>query len=71
MEAQEFIEIHVVDEAAARQQDVFLGTVLEEIEIVVEVLEISLAFHLLALRRRQIKQAIVTRARSQSLPERR
>ena len=60
VEAQQLVEVDVVDEAAACQQDVFLRAVLEEVEVVVEVLEIATASGFLIVRSRQVEEAVMT-----------
>ena len=59
VEHQDWVEIHVVNEAAACEEHVLLRAVLDEIEVVIEVLEVALAEVFLILRVRQVEQAVV------------
>ena len=59
VEAQQLVEVDVVDEAAACQQDVFLRAVLEEVEIVVEVAKVTAAARFLVMQSRQVEEAVM------------
>ena len=59
VETQQLAKIHIVDKTTAGQQDIALGTVLEEIQIVIEILQITLTVHIFLLRCRKIKQTIM------------
>ena len=59
VEAQQLVEVDVVDKAAACQQDVFLRAVLEEVEIVVEVAKVTAAARFLVMRSRQVEEAVM------------
>ena len=60
MEAQDFIKVHVVDEAAVRQQNIARGRMLDEVQVVIEILEIPRAPLRIFMHRRQVEQAVMT-----------
>ena len=60
VETQDGIEIHIVDETAAREQHVALLAVLDVVEIVVEILEIAPALVIVSLGIREVEEPLMT-----------
>ena len=60
MEPQDIREVHIVDEAAVGQQHIFLGAVLNKIDIMVEIFQIALTGIIVRRRCRQVGKTVVT-----------
>ena len=60
MKPQDLVEVDVIDKAAICEENITCRDMLDKVEIVVEIFEISLAPHGILLRRRQIKKPIMT-----------
>ena len=59
MEAQHLVKVHIVDEAAVREQNIVHRSVLDKVKIMIEVLEIPLALLRLIGCRRKVEKPVV------------